>query len=83
MSLLRLRARWQDRWLEDRLAVQIVRQGPVVHDLRWARVLDGENWVYVLEWQTEIVASGRLRLLLNDEHVFEETVAQARRQRRL
>ncbi len=78
---LRLRALWRGRWLEERVAVQIVRQGPAVQGLRWARALDGENWVYVLEWQTEIEARGRLRLLLDGESVFEQTVALGHSQR--
>jgi len=78
---LRLRARWQGRWLEDRVRLQLERAELAVEGLRVSQVLAGGHWVHVVEWATATTLPGRLILERAGERVHEQAVPPALAQR--
>ncbi len=65
--VLRARGLWQGRWLEERVAVQVAHRGPRVRHLRLSRALEGPSWEYLVEWDTDVPAGGRVCLFREGE----------------
>jgi subtilisin family serine protease len=78
---LRLRARWQGLWLEDRVRVKIQQTALAIDDLRVSQALAEGRWVRVVEWSTSAETAGRLVLERAGVRAHEELVPAARTQR--
>lgn len=78
---LRLQARWQGGWLEDRVRVRIQQKALVIENLHVSRALSEGRWVRIVEWETATAVAGRLALVKDGVHTHEQLVPPAQKQR--
>ncbi len=78
---LRLRARWGQRWVEDRVRVWVTQSAEPILRLRTAPALLAGAWRQIVEWETAGESAGRLIVERAGQVVYEAQVASALSQR--
>ena len=81
--LLRLRGWVGGGWLEERVELQLVSEGPEAKAARVVRALQGPYWSDAVEWQTDLPAAGTVFLQQQDQIRYQLAAPPARKKQRV